>query len=86
GGCWVWGWDEITWFSQQTESYRNEWLRYAWRWLAEHDPDGYLEMPGARCLSGGPDGKRWYWANKSSAAVPGGFGQEDTIRAIWSAK
>ncbi|HEX2747670.1 MAG TPA: hypothetical protein VHM91_06710, partial [Verrucomicrobiales bacterium] len=47
GGCWVWGWDEITWFSQQTESYRNEWLRYAWRWLAEHDPDGYLEMPGA---------------------------------------
>jgi hypothetical protein len=83
GGCWVWGYDEITWFAQQTEAYRNEWLRYAWRWVREHDQDGYLEMPGSRCLSGTANGKRWYWANRASAATPGGFGQEETIRAIW---
>ena len=85
GGCWVWGWDEITWFSQQPESYRNDWLRYAWKWLNEHDPDGYLEMPGYRCLSGTRNGKRWYYANQPGKTVPEGFGQEETIRAIWDA-
>jgi hypothetical protein len=29
GGIWVWGYDEITWFAQQSEQYRNDWLRYA---------------------------------------------------------
>jgi len=40
GKFWVWGWDEITWFSQQSENYRNEWLRYAWRWVRETRPRG----------------------------------------------
>jgi hypothetical protein len=31
------------------------------------------------------DNKRWYYANKPSAAVPEGFGDEDAIRAIWAA-
>ena len=31
GRFWVWGWDEITWFSQQPEKSRNEWLVYAWK-------------------------------------------------------
>jgi len=53
GKFWVWGWDEITWFSQQPEKYRNEWLRYAWRWVREHDPDGYVQMPETwRCVEG----------------------------------
>lgn len=85
GGCWVWGWDEITWFSQQPERARNDWLQYAWKWLSENDPDGYLQMPGARCLSGAPDRKRWYWANRPGNVTPDGFGQEETIRAIWTA-
>lgn len=81
GVHWVWGWDEITWFSQQPEADRNEWLRYAGRWVREQD--GYLQMPGARCLSGALDGKRWYDVNHPSPATPNGSGQEDTIRAIW---
>ena len=84
GGCWVWGYDEITWFAQQPEAYRNEWLRYAWRWVREHDKEGYLEMPGSRCLAGAANGKQWYCANRASAATPDGFGQEETIRAIWA--
>jgi hypothetical protein len=84
GQVWVWGWDEITWFSQQPEAYRNEWLAYAWRWIREHDPAGYLEMPGMRCLSGGADGKRWYYVHQAETATPDGFGQEATIRRIWS--
>ena len=77
---------------QQAEPYRNELLRYAWNWLKEHDPDGFLEMPGGRMLTNGPsipgeDGARarWYFANAKSPACPNGFGQEETIKAIWLA-
>lgn len=83
GVDWVWGWDEITWFSCQPEAARNEWLRYAWNWVRDHDTAGYVQMPGMRCLSGTPDGKRWYSVNRPSAATPGGSGQEDAIREIW---
>jgi hypothetical protein len=85
GKFWVWGWDEITWFSQQPEDYRNQWLRYAWSWVREHDPAGYVQMPGHRCLAGAANGKRWYDVNQPSPATPNGFGQEETIRAIWTA-
>src|SRR2546425_12529536 len=85
GRFWDWGWDEITWFSQQPENARNDWLRYAWKWVREHDPDGYVELPGMRVISGAADGKRWYDVNQPSAATPNGFGQEQTIRAIWAA-
>jgi hypothetical protein len=84
GRFWIWGWDEITWFSQQPESARNDWLRYAWNWVREHDPEGYVQMPGMRVISGAANGKRWYDVNRPSAATPNGFGQEDTIRAIWA--
>ena len=84
GRFWVWGWDEITWFSQQPEDYRNEWLRYAWQWVHTNDPAGYVQMPGGRCLAGATNGKRWYYANNPSATTPEGFGQEETIRAIWA--
>jgi hypothetical protein len=85
GAPWVWGWDEITWFSQLSKNDRDEWLRYAWIWLREHDPAGYLEMPGGRCLSRAADGKRCYYVNKSSTATREGFGQEQTVREIWLA-
>jgi hypothetical protein len=84
GRFWIWGWDEITWFSQQPESARNDWLQYAWNWVREHDPNGYVQMPGMRIISGAADGKRWYDVNQPGAATPNGFGQEQTIRDIWS--
>jgi hypothetical protein len=85
----TWGYDEVTWFARQPESYRNKWLHYAWDWLKEHDSNGFLEMPGGRMLTNGPDnpdgGPRlnWYFANRKSSENPGGFSQEDTIKAIW---
>lgn len=86
----TWGYDEITWFAQQPEPYRNEWLRYAWNWLKENDRNGFLEMPGGRMLTNGPaipgsDGGKinWYFANTKSSACPNGFSQEETIKAIW---
>ncbi|MBN1341098.1 MAG: hypothetical protein JXQ73_00355 [Phycisphaerae bacterium] len=89
GGHWIWGYDEICWFAHQPEAYRNRWLAYAWQWVRRHDPNGFLQMPGSRCLASpaiGGDGKptSWYFANRPSNAVPSGFGQEDTIKAIWT--
>jgi len=85
---WIWGYDEISWFAHQPESYRNEWLWYAWNWLREHDTNGFLQMPGSRVLHDGPvteDGKKiwWYFANMKSKACPEGFNQELTIKDIW---
>jgi len=80
----IWGWDEITWFATQSEADRNDWLRYAWNWVHDNDPIGHVEMPGSRVLSpGSAGGPRWYWANAKSAACPGGFNTEATIRELW---
>lgn len=83
GADWVWGYDEISWFANQSKQYRSEWLRYAWDWVKKTDPDGYLEMPGSRTETSPLDHHRWYSANRPSAAVPSGLDDEDTIRAIW---
>ncbi|WP_210405677.1 hypothetical protein [Paludisphaera borealis] len=85
GSVWVWGYDEITWFAHLTEKDRNEWLRYAWDWVRKTDPNGFLQMPGSRTLRSPLDDQRWYFANTPSPAVPKGYGQEETIRAIWAA-
>lgn len=78
-----WGWDEITWFAHQPEDYRNEWLKYAWEWVRQHDSNGWLQMPTQRCLADPVDGQSWYHANRPGPHVPLGFDQEDTIRRIW---
>lgn len=82
----IWGWDEITWFALMPQAERKEWLRYAWHWVKDTDPNGHLEMPGSRILSpGNREGPHWYWANTRSAACPGGFNTEETIQEIWAA-
>jgi hypothetical protein len=84
GGCWVWGYDEISWFAHQDEAYQNQWLQYAWNWVREHDRNGFFQMPGSRVLHAAVGNQHWYYANTRSDAVPQGFGQEETIKAIWS--
>jgi hypothetical protein len=82
---WVWGWDEICWFAHQGEAERNAWLAYAWSWIKQHDPNGFLEMPGMRGLVDPVGDIRTYHANLRSALCPDGFNQEETIKAIWEA-
>jgi hypothetical protein len=60
-------------------------LHYARDWVRKTDANGYLQMPGSRTLRSPRDGKRWYHANKPSRAVPDGLGDEEAIRALWSA-
>jgi hypothetical protein len=85
GSIWIWGYDEISWFAHLDEKRRADWLRYAWDWVGNTDPNGHLEMPGSRTMRSPLDGRRWYYANKKSAAVPEGLGDEVAIKAIWAA-
>ncbi|MFH2075974.1 MAG: hypothetical protein ABIJ57_11625, partial [Pseudomonadota bacterium] len=83
GGPWIWGYDEISWFANQEESYRNQWLRYAWDWIRINDPNGYLQMPVSRVLAAPAGGRYWYYAHTPSQETPDGFNQEETIKSIW---
>jgi hypothetical protein len=77
---WVWGWDEISWFTNQPASQRDDWLWYAWKWIRNADSNAFMEMPGMQRLVGA---QSYYQANRPSPACPEGYGQEDTIAAIW---
>ena len=80
----VWGYDEISWFYLQDEEYRQEWLKYAWHWVREHDENGYLQMPVSRIVSvcdGTPIIKNR--ANTRTEDFPDGLNLEKTIKAIW---
>jgi hypothetical protein len=85
GFDWIWGYDEITWFAHQSKADRSKWLRYAWNWVKETDPNGFVEMPGSRVESSPLDHIHWYYANRPGPAVPEGLGDEDAIRSIWAA-
>lgn len=83
-GYFIWGYDEISWFSLQPEAYRNSWLQYAWSWVRRTDKNGFLEMPGSRVITGVSKGpERRYRANTKSIHCPMGFSQEETIRRLW---
>ena len=84
GGDWVWGYDEISWFANQSLQYRTQWLQYAWNWVRKTDSDGYLEMPGSRTEMSPLNHHHWYFANSPSASVPDGLDDEKAIREIWS--
>lgn len=85
-----WGWDDIAWFSNQTQAERDHFLLYAHRWLRMQDPAAHFQMPARRTLgsveilhSSGVTITD-YHANRPSAACPIGFDQEDTIARIWA--
>ena len=79
----IWGWDEISWFAQQPEEHRNQWLEYAHDWIKNTDPNGHLEMPITRMISCPNGTLRSYFANTKSEECPVGYSQEETIKKIW---
>lgn len=84
GGIWIWGYDEITWFAHQSRQYRSNWLHYAWDWVRQNDPNGFLQMPGSRTLRSPLDNQNWYFANNPGPSVPNGLGDEEAIEEIWA--
>lgn len=81
----IWGYDEISWLSLQPEEYRNNWLKYAYQWIKETDPNGHLEMPISRMITCTNQSMGSYRANTKSEACPIGYSQEESIKNIWIA-
>lgn len=80
----IWGYDEISWFYLQPETYRNNWLKYAYNWLQEHDKNGFLQMPISRVVTikrGSPMIRNR--GNMKSDACPVGINVEETVKEIW---
>jgi hypothetical protein len=80
----IWGWDEISWFSLQEEQYRNNWIKYAYKQIKQIDPDGHLQMPGNRMITCPNETNGYYHANTRSEACPVGYSQEETIKEVWN--
>ena len=79
----IWGYDEITWFYLQPEDCKKDWLKYAYQWVRENDPNGFLQMPVSRVVTF-PDRKRGkYRGNTSSEQNPDGMNVENTIYNLW---
>ena len=83
-----WGFDEISWFANQPQWYRHQWLNYAYDWVHTTDPAGYAQMPGNRtaALRSVSDPYKItqlsYYCNNSIFDV-NGFDDENAIRNIW---
>tara|TARA_R110002111_G_scaffold16834_1_gene42496 strand:- start:304 stop:828 length:525 start_codon:yes stop_codon:yes gene_type:complete len=79
----VWGWDEVSWFSLLDKEDRNKWLIYARNWIRETDPSGHLQMPVNRMISCPNQSGGNYRANSRSDACPIGYSQEETIKTLF---
>ena len=80
----IWGYDEITWFYLQSEAYRNAFLKYAYNWLRENDPNGFLQMPVGRVVTpGGGERRNRFRANPPSETIPNGKNVEPIIKELW---
>lgn len=73
----VWGWDEITWYYLQSNSYLNYWIPYAYCAIQKIDAHGFFQVPVKRgaCTTGA-------WPCQTYRANPN---QETAIKNAWDA-
>jgi hypothetical protein len=74
GGIWIWGYDECSWLAAMTPDARAAWLRYAYAWLAEHDPAARLQFCTRRPVT--TDRGHEVWNDRTQAPI---------IKALWAA-
>lgn len=85
-----WGMDEITWFANQPQSYRKEFLNYAYTWVKDvSDGKGFLALPGervARYYNGDGSGNiySWRYYGYDPQNFYAGNGDESIVKEIFS--
>lgn len=82
----VYGWDEISWFSNLDKTSRDAWLVYQARRVKELDPSAWFEFPLLRGVTGNLAGLEQYYAVDPTERVPWGFGQTQTIARLIAAQ
>jgi hypothetical protein len=80
----IWGYDEITWFSLKDIEDQKKWLEYAYRWIKQHDLLGHLQMPVTRVVVDGESERHKYKANIPGNGCKQGTGLEEKIKELWS--
>ena len=81
----IWGYDEISWFYLLSDEARTAWLKYAYHWLRENDPNGFLQMPAGRVITTpNREGGRRFRANPPSERIPNGKNLEAAIKELWT--
>ena len=76
----VWGYDEISWFANQPDWYRREFLTEARKMVADLNENGHVALVGTRCAYIEKLGKMDnYYINNKSDACPDGFSDEEAI-------
>ena len=82
-----WGMDEITWFANQPDHYRAEFLRYAYEWMQDcAKGDGYFAMPCQRIAElYNKQGEivSYQYRAYFPDAIEGGTGDQAVIRQLW---
>lgn len=71
----VWGRDEIGWYSAQPDWYRREFMNYIINTVNGYNENGHVSVVGHR---GGT-----YFANNKSALCPNGSNSEEFIRKLF---
>ncbi|HWT73992.1 MAG TPA: hypothetical protein VN258_04625 [Mobilitalea sp.] len=90
-----WGYDQIGWFANQDEEGQRHFLEYTYKWTAINNVNAYFEIPFRRTLdaaavtmkradNGEIDAQDYYQINTKSLGCPMGFGQEETVKRLWS--
>lgn len=77
----LWGLDEISWYSNHTAAYRHKWLRYAYDWVRRNG--GYLAMPGMRVSFLYDKTAGDFVKGKYTAFAGGPFDDEEAVADIW---
>ena len=85
----IWGYDEISWFANQSDEYRAEFIGKIIEEVRSADPEGYFAMPGERVAHIYNDkGEIVSWTyfayDKSNYAK--GFGDQAAIKAAFEAR
>ena len=84
----VWGYDEISWFANQSDAYRARFLKEVTEDLPSIDPEGYFAMPGERIAYIHEKGSKVKTGDTYYAYDPAlfekGCGDQKVIKRIWS--
>lgn len=84
-GIFIWGYDEITWLYMLEPEQRNNFLRYAQRWIRSTDPNGYMQIPLARVATPSKTEPKFIArAVAKSDKVPTGMGIVEVVKEIWA--
>ena len=76
----VWGYDEISWFANQPDWYRRQFITDVRKMVADLNENGHVALAGSRCAYLEKLGKMdFYHMNNKSDAFSDGFSDEEAI-------